>query len=81
MPLSFGVLSTTGPVRAAEAEEGRDSREEAAEGLLRLPVPVLCRLFRGHQGAEAEVHRVAAEVPLCLLSPVRPEAEAVLRKP
>ena len=74
------MLSTIGQVRAAEAEEGQDILLEGVEGRLQLRGLVLCRLFRGRQGAKAGGHRVAAEVPLCLVSLVR-QAKAVLRQP
>jgi hypothetical protein len=75
------MFSTIGQVRAAEAEEGQDTLEEGAEDRLQMRVPVLCRLVRGRQGAEAAVHRLAAEVPLRLVRLVQHQTEAVLRQP
>jgi hypothetical protein len=79
LPLSFAVLSTNVQVRAEE--EGQDILEEGAEDRLQMRVPVLCRLFRGRQGEAEEVHRLAAEVQLCLVRLVRQVAEAILRLP
>jgi hypothetical protein len=69
--------STTGQVRAAEAEEGRDNPEEAAEVRLQARVPVLFPLFRGHQEAEAVVHRAEAAALRCQ---ARREGEVELRQ-
>lgn len=75
---SCGTLPI-GRVRAGAAAEWQGNLQEEAEDRLQLRVPVLCRLFRGHKGAEAVVHRLAAKVPLCLVRLVRQQTEAVLR--
>jgi hypothetical protein len=73
------MFSTIGQVR--EAEEGRDTLQEEAEGRRQTRVPVLCPLFRGRREVEAVVHRTRVEALLCRVHLVRREAEAVLRQP
>ena len=72
------MFSTIRQVLAAEAEEGQDTLQEAAEDRRQMRVRALCPLVRGRREVGV-VHRARVEALLCRVRLVR--REAVLRQP
>ena len=70
----------TGPVRAEEEEEARNTLPEEAEGRLQPRVPILCHPFRGRRPAEREVPPEAGEAPQRRERSVRQTLEALLQQ-